>query len=104
MDKIDDQTAKLYMCELSNWAKYKCQGLEEPPWTFYRYMQLAEATDSIIEGMSSIKIYDLPNLKKEDLPQQDESQEKHLRLVGGKCGDPSNSRPHPDIISVNLPM
>ena len=102
-NKIDDKTAKVFLKELSNWAKYKCQGIE-PPWAFYRYMQLAEVTDLIVDGMNSTIKSNCVTSKKDNLPQLAKRQEKHLRLVVDNDVYQDNSQLHQDIIAVTLPM
>lgn len=36
-----------------DWAVKKLTTGEEPPWSFYRHMQLREALDSILQGMAA---------------------------------------------------
>lgn len=35
------------------WAQERLQGGSEPPWAWYRYMQLVEATTAILDGMEA---------------------------------------------------
>ncbi len=36
-------------------AQAKIDNAQEPPWAWYQYMKLIEATDAIINGMAAIK-------------------------------------------------
>lgn len=54
------------------WARDKLQGDSEPPWAWYQYMKLVEAVTAILDGMDATK---------ENLPQPELPQDKHLRLV-----------------------
>jgi hypothetical protein len=37
-------------------AQHKLATCDEPPWNWYRYMQLREACERLIEGMNSVRL------------------------------------------------
>lgn len=101
-NRIADKTAKIYLEFLSNWSKEKAQE-GQPPWALFRYYQLSETADIIIESMNSTKNYNCPPLKEEDLQKSEQCQGTSLRLVGGK-NHQDNAQRHQDMIPVTLPM
>lgn len=101
--RIDEKTALIYLKELTNWAKYKAQE-RQPPWALYRYMQLSECSDAIIDSFKSTKNYNLPLIKKEHLPQLAQYEKRHLRLVGGKEFSRDKLPLHQEKNQVGLPM
>lgn len=101
-NRISDRTAKIYLKALSNWSKEKAQE-GQPPWALFRYYQLSETTDIIINSMNSTKRSNCPPLKKDDLHKSEQRQGTSLRLVGGKDRQGSVQH-HQDVIPVNLPM
>jgi hypothetical protein len=86
-------------CELAkvrDWANEKLATGDEPPWAWYRYMQLREALDAILSGMESVS----PTAR---LQPPEPHQGRHLQLVGGS--GPQGSVPHrPSDVPVQMPM
>lgn len=78
------------------WAKERLSAGEEPPWSYYRLMQLIDAIDSINEGLAATKTK--ANLLRSDRPEDSVSQQE------GNIYQLDNAQPHSDEISVPLPM
>ena len=102
-NKIDDKTAKVFLSALFEWAKQKAQEVQ-PPWAFYRYMQLSDVAEIILDGMNSTIKSNCVTSKKDNLPRLAKNQGKHLRLVENNEFSQDTFQPHQDRISVNLPM
>ena len=60
---------------VKSWAKDKIQGGSEPPWAWYQYMKLIEATEAILLGMDA-------TIPMGSSPQLEQHSGAHLRLVG----------------------
>lgn len=57
------EVTRLDIQRLHDWAKDKTHSGSEPPWAWYQYMKLIEATESIMKGMdSAIATVNLPRL------------------------------------------
>ena len=102
-NKIDDKTAKVFLSALFEWAKQKAQEVQ-PPWAFYRYMQLSDVAEIIITSMEQVKLYNCPVIRKDNLQQLDKHQEKHLQLVVNNESSQDNVLLRQDTIRVNMPM
>lgn len=102
-NKIDDKTAKVFLSALFEWAKQKAQEVQ-PPWAFYRYMQLSDVAEIILDGMNYTTKSNCVTSKKDNLLQSVKNRGKHLQLVGNTELSQDISQPHQDIIRVNLPM
>lgn len=59
------------------WAKSRLQGGEEPPWTFYELMKLAEALEALLAGMDA----GAPMPQTASSPATAPRRGAHLRLV-----------------------
>jgi hypothetical protein len=102
-NNIDDKTAKKYLLALFEWSKKKAQEVQ-PPWAFYRYMQLSDVTETIITSMEQVKLYNCPPIKRDNSLQLDKHQEKHLQLVVNNEPSQDNVLLRRDTIRVNMPM
>jgi hypothetical protein len=79
-----------------DWAIEKLATGAEPPWSWYRLMQLREATEAILEGMAVTQ-------PMEDLPRSESRSGGGPRLVAS--GDPQEiARRHPSVRPIPLPM
>ncbi len=58
-----------------SWAKEKLATCEEPPWAFFQYMKLVEATTAILDGMAATTDHS---------PQSEPRTGTHLRLVANQ--------------------
>lgn len=85
--------------KVREWASQKVAHGEDPPWAWYRYMQLKEATEAIIRGMDSTVTLTLPEVSQQEAARQGTS---HLRLVDSD--QPEIAQHHRDIDEVPLPM
>lgn len=84
------------LLRVREWAQRKLSGEQEPPWAWYRHMQLREALDALLAGMDC-------TTTTENSPQSGRHEEKHLRLV--EDTDPQDrSRHHPAGLPTRLPM
>lgn len=82
-----------------DWANDKIAKGADPPWAWYRYMQLREAIDALISGMDATVAVAIPA----DSPQEDSRRGSgHLRLVDSS--QPSSAPPDQDAVEVPLPM
>lgn len=79
-----------------DWAKAKIQGGSEPPWAWYQYMKLIETADAILAGMAATSL-------KENSPQSEPHQERHLRLVDS-TSQPNSAQLHPVGLPIQMPM
>ena len=79
---------------LLQWTK---EGLSQSnlPYTYYQYMKLNEALESVIDSLSCTKAVDLPKLK--------EHQGTSLKIVVDNASL-DKLRHHQDMIPVPLPM
>ncbi len=68
----------------------KLSGESEPPWTWYRYMQLREACEKLIEGLP---------VTQENSQLLEKRLGSALRLVGSN-NQTEKTPPHPDKITV----
>ena len=78
------------------WAKDKLANGAEPPWSFYRLMQLIDAADAIIAGTEATITMD--DLQPKELPENCETQQE------GEIVELDTFRPQPAVIPVPLPM
>ncbi len=101
-NQIDDRTAKIYLSKLSSWAKYKAQEVN-PPWALYRYWQLSEVTDIIIQSIDSTKKYNISHTKKGDLQKSEKHRGTYMKLVD-KDFSQDNFLHHLDKKEIILPM
>ena len=46
---------KYLLTQVRQWAKTRIDSGQEPPWAWYQYMKLIEATDAILNGMATTK-------------------------------------------------
>lgn len=82
--------------KVRDWAIEKLATGAEPPWSWYRLMQLREATEAILEGMAITQ-------PMEDSPRSDPPSGGGPRLVAS--GDrQETARRHPSVRPVPLPM
>jgi hypothetical protein len=79
-----------------DWAKAKLQGGSEPPWAWFRYMQLVETVDAILAGMAA-------TVTMESSPQSGPHPGGHLRLVDSTCPQ-DTAQPHHVEPPILLPM
>ena len=79
---------------LLNWTK---EGLSQSnlPYTYYQYMKLKEALESVIDSLTCFT--------EEDLPQSAQHQETALKIVVDNT-PLDKLRHHQDMIKVPLPM
>lgn len=75
------------------WADSKIAAGEEPPWAWYQYMKLKEATEAILKGMESAASSQPSAVSsKENSRQSEQRSETHLQLVAST--DRRDTVPH----------
>lgn len=77
------------------WAKERLRAGAEPPWTYYRLMQLIEAIDALESGAQAVTTTD-------HSPQSDERSGKHPRQEG-KIYRLDDARSRPTDETVQMP-
>jgi hypothetical protein len=92
---IETREARLHLQRLKQWAEERIQGGTEPPWAWYNYMKLIEASNGIIESLDCTTTVDLQRGAKHS--------ETALRLVDS-TDLPRSSPPRPPEPEVRLPM
>ena len=45
---------KRQLIEVKDWAQRKINSCQEPPWAWYQYMKLIEASDALLAGMGAV--------------------------------------------------
>lgn len=94
-DHYPQKTIKAKLTFIREWAQETIQEGSQPPWAWYQYMKLVEATDAILNGMTT--------KEKANLQQSAERQEKPLRLVDS-TSQINNAQHHCGKIPVQMPM
>lgn len=51
---MNDRQARGLLVQLHAWVRDKLQRGQEPPWSAYEYMKLAEAAEEIVAGMDVV--------------------------------------------------
>lgn len=84
------------LTRIREWAQEKAQSGCEPPWAWYQYMKLIEASNAILAGMES-------TTPTESSPRAAERSGKLIQLTAPKCSQDTVQR-HSDTGVVPLPM
>ena len=82
--------------KVREWAQEKLRGESEPPWAWYRYMQLLDCVTAIVEGMDAVSPtgHSQQSARRSGAP---------LRLVAD-TDQPDTAQPRPDEPKPRLPM
>lgn len=89
-----NEKAARQLNDVRQFAKEKIATGAEPPWAWYQYMKLIEASEAILAGMG---------VTTESSPQSERPVGARLQLVGPN-GLPDNVQHHPSDEPVLMPM